>query len=68
MTEEQAEKRIAEGKEAWALLGSLPDDERNSQRAKATMFTILQASIDLGEADYLTNKNETDWYHPSEAN
>jgi hypothetical protein len=68
MNPEQAEKRITEWKAAWALLHSLPDDERDSERAKAAMFTILQASIDLGNAGYRTNEDDTDWYHPSEEN
>jgi hypothetical protein len=68
MNSEQASKRIGEWKAAWALLSSLPDDARDSEQAKAAIFTILQASIDLGNAGYRTNEDETDWYHPSEEN
>jgi hypothetical protein len=68
MTPEQAQQRIAEWKAAWALIHSLPDAERDSERAKDALATILLASMDLSAAGYRTNEDETDWYHPSKEN
>lgn len=68
MTPEQAEKRIAEWKAAWALIQSLPYSERESEKAKEALATIFFASMDLSAAGYRTTEDETDWYHPSEEN
>lgn len=67
MTTEEATKLIEQWKEANRQLQAL-DTHSDEKAVKDLTSMILWTSIELGRAGYILNEDDTEWFHPSDAN